>query len=235
MQYIEFDVLFQSEDSLRNNPITFKLQPLQNADGRVYTFVEFVGELKTSVRDILSKITVKHGPIDKFTFGRTFAKARKDLKDFDHMDTKTWDKGTGVMSRWITDFRPRSYDGLVILCAVPRGFRPPKDSKHTDEQVEPTGMEILTPENYVLALEQQLIHYYAFTKQDRRLENASLNPGNASPEEAKAYVLFLAFKLQSSKDKEDEEKKKEMTVTKTTDKKDEMEELEDGIKKNNLK
>lgn len=231
MPYIEFDVLIQSRGSLRDNPITFKLQPLQNTDGHRYTLVEFVEELKTSVWDILSKIN-NLGTIDVFTFGKTFAKVRTGLTNLDPMDTSTWDETRGVKERWEDQYT--GYTGLVILCAVPKGFLPPRGALPPEGLSPPEDREmlILTSENYVLALVEQLIHHYAFTERNSWLGNTSLNPGHASPEEAGAYVLYLAFKL---KDKEDEKKKKEMTAMKTTDKKDEMKEIEDSIKKTTLK
>lgn len=231
----EFDQTFQTNDSLLKHIITSKLQALQ----RTYTFMELVTELKTRVNNILSKITASHEPIYEFTIGKS--RVEKDgTSVFDHMNTDTWDKSNlhrGVLGRWTNEYKKDGYTGLVILCAVPSGFLPPKDSNSTAEQIEGRKMEILTSENYVLALEQHLINHYAFTERDHRLGNTSSNTGGPSYHEAGAYVLYLAYQLQSSKDKADkekkkkdeEEKKKKAAEMKTTeDKNNKTEGKEDG-------
>lgn len=232
----EFDQTFQTNDSLLKHDITSKLQALH----RTYTFMELVTKLKTSVNYILSKITASHEQIFKFTIGKSFVE-KGDTSVFDHMNTDTWDKSDsnkGVLGRWTSEYQTGWYTGLVILCAVPGDFLRPKDSTSTTEQAEDRKKTtILTSENYVLALEQQLIHHYAFIEPDPRLGNKSSSTGGLTCHEAGAYVLYLAYQLQSDKDKEDkakkkkdeEEKKKTAAAMKTTeDKNNKTEGKEDG-------
>lgn len=167
-----------------------------------YVFMETVNSLKRWTNLILEDIEkYRRMPIEEFTIGKTYARRRrrgKGFQDFDYLNINTW-KLEGISSRW-GDYQKKGYDGMVILCAITKDLLPKRDRKiRLSEEIEREGDDsngLKTHQNFAIALEQQLIQYYAFAEQDPRLANTSLHPGKEETQNAYAFVVYLAFKLE---------------------------------------
>ena len=153
------------------------------------SFDEAVFKLKSAAKELLHSIEQRaETPIAEFTIGKSFARKIQN-KNFDPSKFNTWIK-KGLSDRWRKLYEPEGYNGLIALCAITREILPlaNKGSKrHTlhDQQ------------QYALALEQQLIHFFAYVAQDRRLGNKSLDKG-ALAQNPYAGVVYLAFRLLKS-------------------------------------
>ncbi|XP_053403437.1 uncharacterized protein LOC128558417 [Mercenaria mercenaria] len=144
-----------------------------------------VDDLVDDVDDIIKSVENNRGPVDEFVIGKSFARKKKN-KDFDPENFKTWKLDGGVNGRWNNKYRPEGFDGLIVLCAFTKGSLP-----------RDCGSGLLhNHQDYSHAIEQALITYYAFKEKDRKLGNRSLCTGRAERNNAKAYVIYVAFKLE---------------------------------------
>ncbi|XP_053387739.1 uncharacterized protein LOC128551189 [Mercenaria mercenaria] len=151
--------------------------------------------------DIIDKtikdLETNRGPIEEFVIGKTFARKRKK-QSFDPTNFKTWKLDGGVNGRWNSKYKYEGFDGLIVLCAFTRESLPRKDSEEDEDDEEAEETEpgpLFNHQDYSLAVEQQLIHRFAYEKMDPRLGNCSLSTGNVEKKGAKAYVIYMAFKL----------------------------------------
>ena len=142
-----------------------------------------IGCAKALIQDIERDAKM---PIAKFTIGKSFARQMKN-RNFDPSNFDTWIK-QGIKSRWVSKYQKEGYNGLVVLCGITRDMIP--STPRTGSKKHP----LLDQQQYALALEQQLIHYFLFMEQDGRLGNESLDQG-ALAQNPYAGVVYLAFKL----------------------------------------
>lgn len=174
-------------------------ETLASGKKRKYTFSETVEGLKKHVDEILSEIKGKRGEIDEFTIGKSYARQISHLKEFKYQDFDTWKLENGVPKRWQT-YKEKGYHGLIVICAVTREYLPNREIKKTDlldaNIKGDDGNGLLDHKKYVHALQQQLLHHYAYSVQDPRLGNNSFEPGKEVTNSAKAFVLYLAFRLE---------------------------------------
>ena len=142
------------------------------------------------VDDTITDIEIQSGKkVVKFYIGKTYVRKNKRNKVFDAMDPNTWRK-EGIRSRWF-HHKHEDYgrNGMVVLTVVTKDDVPQQSIKAFKHQ-----------EMYALALEQQLIIYYAFIRGDERLANTSTHPGMQQQEESRAigYPIYMAFALDDS-------------------------------------
>lgn len=161
-----------------------------------FPFMEIVERLKLETETVLKDLSQnRNKKIEGFTIGKTYVDKLSDSSDeFDYLDTETWELD-GILSRWRDYREEKDYAGMVILCAV-TGDLIPEEIQEYIRQEDDAGNVLDAHQNYAIALEQQLIHYYAFVKTDIRLDNKTLNPGTIKKTIAPAYVVYLAFKLE---------------------------------------
>ncbi|XP_053387591.1 uncharacterized protein LOC123565940 [Mercenaria mercenaria] len=177
-----------------------------------------VNELTDIICETLTEITDNRGPIEEFMIGKTFARKKK-RRTFDPLYFNTWKLDGGVNGRWNSKYKHEGFDGLIVFCAFTRESLPRKDFKEDeddDEDEDDEGNEddeggeddemseeaeeaepgpLFNHQDYSVAVEQQLIHRFAYEKMDPRLANCSLSTGNVEKKGAKAYVIYMAFKL----------------------------------------
>lgn len=119
-----------------------------------YSFENSFQRLKYHINNFLCILEREKGKnIEKFTIGKSTT--NKGDSDFNPLDFTTWGHGdykTGVWSRW-TDYKQKTYNGLVVLCAITKELLPEKSM-------------LSNIENYAYALEQRLIKYYAYEEKD---------------------------------------------------------------------
>ncbi|XP_052816097.1 uncharacterized protein LOC128242804 [Mya arenaria] len=172
-----------------------------------FTFKDSVGGLVLHVKRILRKISEKRGPVEKFVIGKTHARKLKKVP-FDPFKFNTWRLADGVNGRWRNFYEKEGYDGLIVLCAITKDLLPRQDPdnkpplpsasaslQEADDSEEEVECELYHQQHYILALEQQLIHYFAYVEQDPRLGNLSVSTGSMERQNAIAGVLYVAFKL----------------------------------------
>ena len=151
------------------------------------TFDEAVGKLREAAEKLIDSIEeTAMMPIEKFTIGKSYSRQMKN-RHFDPTNFKTWIK-KGLKDRWDSEYKIQGYNGLVALVGITRELLPldMKKGRHRHS--------LQDQQQYALALEQQLIHYFLFMANDRRLGNKSLEPG-AYALNPYAGVVYLAFKL----------------------------------------
>ena len=178
-----------------DNRITFG-QLLSGEKGIVYDKAEYVGRkwkcseaeemLIKKVDEIKKEIGEKK--LSEYYIGKTFVDAKKG-KTFNEQSPGTWDL-KGINKRW-GDPRYRGYNGLIFLTVI---------RTVTDERRK------FTHEDFALALEQRLIHYYKIDKNDADIKNPTFNEGKRAgrggkeDEEDKeeghpGYAVYIAVKI----------------------------------------
>ena len=121
--------------------------------------------------------------INKFYIGKTYIRKTANAKKLDKFNPKTWRKEE-ISSRW-SDHKANDYgkDGMIVIAVI------------TKEQVPQTKEgkpAVVDQEQYTLALEQRLLHYYKITKGDVRLVNKTFTSGT-DKEGSAGYALYVAF------------------------------------------
>ena len=150
-------------------------------------FHEAVARLRRNAEYLIQEIEEKaKTPLSRFTLGKSYARKRKN-RTFNPNNFDTWIK-EGIRSRWTTTYQKEGYNGLVVLCGITRELLPLAPNKRSKRH------PLQDQQQYALALEQQLIHYFLFEAQDSRLGNDSLDKG-ALAKNPYAGVVYLAFKL----------------------------------------
>ena len=141
-------------------------------------------ELINRVQEIMNSLQIEAGKgVEMFYIGKTFVRSsrRYGPRKFDPMKQHTWRKN-GISSRWRSHREtPYGRDGLVVLGVVTR------DSV-------PRGCTV-KQEDYALALEQQLLHYYKIETGDERMANETFATGRQEEESSVGHALYMAYKL----------------------------------------
>ena len=137
--------------------------------------------------------------IKKYYIGKTFIKQRrrpnnrKKFVKFDPMDPYTWKKN-GISSRWGCHKKMEyGRDGLVVLAAVTKNAVPQQCRQEVHQ------------EQYALALEQMLLHYYKLDIGDQRLHNDTFTSGGPDGGKSIAYAVYVAFTLKEQTKEDDNE------------------------------
>ncbi|XP_063407794.1 uncharacterized protein LOC134691286 [Mytilus trossulus] len=160
------------------------------------SFKEAFKRLKLRIKEsFIALETQTERKVTDFTIGKTFVKQRQGVI-FNPMKPSTWSLGGGINGRW-QDYKNDNYDGLIVLTCIERDLIP----QHTKEcnkraiLIDKKTIEA-NQQNYALALEQALIHFYVFIKPDERLRNQSFDIGNLSKEPYKGGIVYVAYKLE---------------------------------------
>ena len=148
-------------------------------------------ELKRKVDEIFQNLELQtERKVNNFYIGKTFIEQRRRPNNrekfvkFDPMDPYTWKKN-GISSRWGCHKKMEyGRDGLIVLTAVTKDVVPQKcRSKINHEQ-------------YALALQQMLLHYYKLKIGDQRLYNETFNSTGLDGRKSIAYAIYVAFTLE---------------------------------------
>lgn len=123
--------------------------------------------------------------LEEFIIGKTYI-GRKSSVKFCASDCTTFGL-KGVTQRWKWYEHQKKYDGLIVVGVA--------TEDNVDACTPPTSK--WTREHYILALEQRLLHHYAFVNHDSRLCNTSFHVGKESSLYS-AYALYMAIKLKDS-------------------------------------
>ncbi|CAG2249451.1 unnamed protein product [Mytilus edulis] len=142
--------------------------------------------------------------VTDFTIGKTFVK-QKPGAYFNPMKPTTWSLGGGINGRW-QDYKNEDYDGLIVLACIERDLIP-QHTKECNKRAILMDKKTIkaNQQNYALALEQALIHYYVLIKPDERLRNQSFDIGNLSKEPYKGGIVYVAYKLEPEPSYSDDE------------------------------
>ena len=157
-------------------------------------------KLVKKVEDIFTDLQIqKDATVDKFYIGKTFAQSTKRGK-INPLNPHTWRK-KGISSRW-GDHKEEEYgrDGMIVIAVITRDQVPLRE---TDDPSKPEPA--VHQEDYTLALEQRLMHYYKITKGDKRLANKTFTSGGADKKGSAGYALYVAFSLKKNETEETEE------------------------------
>ena len=150
-------------------------------------------KLVKKVEDMFNDLQIqKDATVDKFYIGKTFVQSTKKGK-INPLNPHTWRKG-GISSRW-RDHKEEDYgrDGMIVIAVITKDQVPLRETEPAVHQ-----------EDYTLALEQRLMHYYKITKGDKRLANKTFTSGGADKKGSAGYALYVAFSLKKNEIEETE-------------------------------
>ena len=82
---------------------------------------------------------------------------------------------------------------MIVIAVITRDQVPLRETEPAVHQ-----------EDYTLALEQRLMHYYKITKGDKRLANKTFTSGGADKKGSAGYALYVAFSLKKNETEETE-------------------------------
>ena len=156
-------------------------------------------KLVKKIEDIFTDLQIqKDATVDKFYIGKTFVQSTKRGK-INPLNPSTWKKG-GISSRW-GDHKEEEYgrDGMIVIAVITRDQVPLRE---TDDPSKPEPA--VHQEDYTLAIEQRLMHYYKITKGDKRLANKTFTSGGADKKGSAGYALYVAFSLKKNETEETE-------------------------------
>jgi len=142
-------------------------------------FTESTQRLVQCIKDTLQELSTQGLSVTKFKIGKTFADRRRMqnhvFKTFDPMAMDTWDVDIDTLSGC-----KDKYQGLVVIGCITRELVPP---------LQPT----VTQEEYVDALEKQLVIHFKYTENDIRLENKYLESERRTDRQQFGGVIYIAI------------------------------------------
>ena len=156
-------------------------------------------KLVKKIEDIFTDLQIqKDATVDKFYIGKTYIQTWTGRK-MNPLNPNTWKKG-GISSRW-GDHKKEDYgkDGMIVIAVITRDQVPLRE---TDDPSKPEPA--VHQEDYTLALEQRLMHYYKITKGDKRLANKTFTSGGADKKGSAGYAPYVAFSLKKNETEETE-------------------------------
>ena len=156
---------------------------------RNFTAIESsTARLYKKLEEIIGEIETKRGcQVVGYAFGRAAINRRKKGREggsyytLDIMDPKTWDK-SDLKLHWESMRRSEcGRDGLIVITVITRAELPMDYSSHKHK-------------DYVVKLEEELIKYCMFTKNDKR---AQLNSANVPKCEGRpqGFALYVTIRL----------------------------------------
>ena len=113
--------------------------------------------------------------ISKFIIGKSHVKGSSKLPDAESRKS--------LMQRW-SSYKSQKYDGLIVICIIKKSMLPESLNGYFRDQ-----------ELFSIAIEQQLIHHFAYNKCDNRLANTTLETGRKALDDVHAGLCYVAYKL----------------------------------------
>ncbi len=128
--------------------------------------------------------------IKKFHIGKIYVPAKD--KNLDPLNPDTWKK-EGIDSIW-SDHKDR----MIVITVITK----------TQVPLTQEGKRVVHQEQYTLALEQRLLHYYKITKRDKRLDNDTFTPDNPDKKLSAGFALYVTFSCVENTPAKEEEVEK---------------------------
>ena len=155
-------------------------------------------KLINKIEDIFTELHQKDATVDKFYIGKTYVMTWTGRK-MNPLSPTTWTK-KGISDRW-GDHKKEDYgkNGMIVIAVITRDQVPLRETDDPSKS-EPAVHQ----EDYTLALEQRLMHYYKITKGDKRLANKTFTSGGADKKGSAGYALYVAFSLKKNETEETE-------------------------------
>lgn len=161
--------------------------------------MELIKQLKKTIRELESH---SKREIAKIYIGKTFIPHRKNpprpikrYATFDPLKPCTWRK-TGISDRW-KSHKHSAYgrDGLVVLGAITKQTVPKEIRRRVHR------------EDFALAMEQILLHYFRLYQPDSRVENKTFTAGSAPQNKYPAYAIYMTFRYKDTPTTSDQDDK----------------------------
>ena len=141
--------------------------PIKYCISRLQAGLSFQDTKYTLIQNIKSQISCPD--VEQFCIGKTFI-------------CQSGQSEKGIKSRWDGKYRDEGYDVMVVIAVISAEILP--DHRQSKEYTE----------QYTLSLEQELINYFMWSENERRLANTTTDPGRKSTENKEAYALYIAIK-----------------------------------------
>ena len=194
----EFELLCRGE--IRN----YSFNPANLSSERKVKYVKrkLIQQLEQTVRELEFHSERR---IAKIYIGKSFIQRRRKpgggFTKFEPLDHRTWRKN-GISSRW-GEHKHHDYgrDGLVVLGAITRQTMPEKCRSRVHQ------------EDFVLAMEQKLLHHYLLSKPDSRVVNETFTAGRAPQRNSYAYAIYMAFRYADTPSSSDQDDRPEEVPT----------------------
>ncbi|KAK3098229.1 hypothetical protein FSP39_017409 [Pinctada imbricata] len=174
------------------------------------SFEEAVSRLISGVKSTIRDIEIQGNTVKEFIIGKSFVKQKIGVR-FRPDKPTTWTLSNGINGRW-RYYNSIDYSGLVALACVERDMIPDSIKQNirftfTDEDDDHKKKQefVVDQQLYTLALEQRLIQHFMLIEPDERLRNHSLDTGRKSEGQYKGGIIYLAFKMGSSDEKDEKD------------------------------
>jgi len=179
----------------------------QEGKGNQHIFIYKTLKRQTIKRadQLLKRVTFlckkKGEEIEKFTVGKTYTTDN-------YMTATDIDSRKGLRERY-----KDQYDGYAYMIAI---AVTKKQNKPKDVPPQFDNQEFLA-----IALEGELIRYYAYEKKDKRLDNNTFRPGGTANDDRRPYVIYVAIKTKiKEKNETNNSEDDESTSSSATNSKD---------------
>ena len=150
--------------------------------GKEKDFRIIVKTSKHYVESLFNDMKQIYGEEFKFTIGKTYSPKRKKVDNPSPANPNHWKKD-GISDRWKKTYKKEGYTFLIAFVIL------------TKENISKDIPEAFRDQQTLaLALEQELIHHFAYVEKDNRIANKTLDTGKKSGTYAGA-VIYLAIKV----------------------------------------
>ncbi|XP_061171942.1 uncharacterized protein LOC133181449 [Saccostrea echinata] len=141
------------------------------------------GIMQAHINEMLEYLDSKM-EIEEFTVGKTHTRSKSN-RYFPVNDVDSWNL-SGIRSAW-KRFRELGFHNLIVVSVVDENRIPLLNTLWPSNDTE----------DFTIALNQKLIHYYKITKKDKRLRNQNFGEG-ARKVHSQHGVLFIAIKYKET-------------------------------------
>ena len=173
----EFPLLTKEDISRGKGNFFFPIDLGKEKDFRI-----IVQTSKHYVESLFNDIQEIYGEEFKYTIGKTYSPKRKRVDNPNPANPNHWKKD-GISDRWKKTYEKEGYTFLIAFVIL------------TKENISKDIPQAFRHhQTLALALEQQLIHHFAYVEKDNRIANKTLDTGKKSATYAGAAV-YLAIKI----------------------------------------
>ena len=150
--------------------------------GKEKDFRVIVKISKRYVESLLNDIQEIYGEEFEYTIGKTYSPKKEKVNNPNPANPNHWRKD-GISGRWKKTYKKEGYTFLIAFVIL---------TKNNISKDIPQAFR--HQQTLALALEQQLIHHFAYVEKDNRIANKTLDTGKKSATYAGA-VVYLAIKI----------------------------------------
>jgi len=171
---------------------------IQLGYGDASNFTDHVTNVVSHIEHVITDIEEKSlRSVEEYCIGKTTCREAMKYKGRVNAQNCVLPKRLKEFTRrWSSKYEKEGYNGLIGVCCVVREHVPKKPE---------TNEPIYNQEEYALALEAQAIMNLQLVKKDGRVNNVGYKAGGKTTRPAVAGIVYVAFKLEKTKEEAEEE------------------------------